>query len=97
MSDDLAKAAIEAARGSVRLAMPHFKEIYQEDHGDAEPTQATVDAVVQKMRSDPELSRVFRPKVPQWEDLKTRKDKADFVDQYGVDAFLDLSRRAHLK
>lgn len=91
---DIANATIEAARGSVRVALPHFEEIHREDYGDAEVTQATADAVVQKMLEDPELRGVFKPKNPTWEDLRTKADKSAYIDRFGVDAFLDLARRA---
>ena len=93
---DIMDSAIEAEHGSVRLLKDEVTKVHEEMFPKAEPTPETAKVVVRRLRQDPELARAFRPKVPRWEDLKTRKDKADFVDEFGVDAFLDLARRARL-
>ena len=96
MSDDPLKAAIEAEHGSVRLLKDEVTKVHEEMFPKKEPTTETAKVAVRRVRQDPELARAFRPKVPRWEDLKTRKDKADFVDEFGGDAVLDLARRARL-
>jgi hypothetical protein len=98
MADDAARAATEAEHGIWRLLRHPFDETHKELYGeDVAVSEETAPEVVRRLKQDPELAPAFKRPKPKWEDLKTRKDKSEFVDEYGVDAFLDLARRAHLK